>query len=1172
LENLAKYSESDLKAIGLSTVGSRRKFATAIASLLSKKTKAGAQVTKAPEGENGVNGGMHRVESWKPIDVSASINIDTEEMAAFYSEADAADIRSYFRTAWQEMPNCAEKSLVLLSSHFLYLEKVPRQQGKEATPLLSAEEVAAIYELLPKQWASEQHSIKLPSLDTSTDPQTFAQLLAEIRPLDMQLLMHMVTKVAVASSQIKGKDVILLLGYTGSGKSTLIHYLGGSELRPVLHGHIEHLEPVVKEGSPLAAVSTNHLPRSETDAIHAVEVNIKGVRGAVTLCDTPGFDDTSGPEKDIANGLVIVRAVRGCKSVKPLIVISSDRIGGRWEGVTQLAHTLVKFVGDMEKTKEAFQYIFTKFNDLKAKGIPQSLQTKTEHLTLMEQSDSAFVTLLKDMAEKTTSGAITLNLPSASAPAPDELLKQLTSGPQIPSTATVFRDYVTAESLSKLKVQMDHHRRAVATAVSQVNIPLLRYKLNQLRALESELDIPDTRLSYAECKSEVDRAVADLISETHGHLTTSLQDGNTTIEEPLALAAHSICRLLQLAAVRQEHTSAGEPVPDADQVILDYVLECQIRLCGAISDDVNEGLHTALLGEWMSKMVCISKMFGSVLDSDTRLAALADRLHAQYLIARSAVSKELAATINLVNAAITSGDFLSVISAMDNVAHFIKYCKAHLDASILEEADALNLHIVAAVTPEVEQVSAFFENTDMDGGSESIEAWDKQVHAFHKVLLQLNNLVCMPGMDRHVPIKIFQDLYDGVLASCKTCLEASHNVIRAMDRKEIAEVFKAVQQRMVLFMTFRQQPKIAVETMDLFNSLLHCMKEHVMACRETALAILRRAPCSSTSSTTTEQQNEEYQACMWFLHAATVLPQEIMGPQPHFAEVQAEAVKVAEAHARAKAKAEAEAKDAAAKKVAAKRRSSKSKDKTPPGSKNSSFSSTPEDSVPEPPPMFFPTMYQLPSLSQFGSYNAYSSIPSLGNYSSPTYLQAPAYGSYAITSSSPYSFTPALPTFSAPTYSHGMMPGMPLHMPQFPYSTPRAYPHQYNLDWGATVTPTFGRPAGYAQYSMGYGPPPMYAGYGAPTVHMGYGTPTAYPTYNPYGGHPSFGSYGTVPSLDPYATAPSLTAIPVATYTSANFPTASNYSNVPNLAPANAHTYTSDRGGPAKQYPGLYTY
>ena len=69
------------------------------------------------------------------------------------------------------------------------------------------------------------------------------------------------------------------------------------------------------------------------------------------LCDTPGFDDTNGPEQDIVNGLAVVRAVRGCRSVKPVVVVRADRNGGRWEGVTHLAHTLVKIFGDTEKTK-----------------------------------------------------------------------------------------------------------------------------------------------------------------------------------------------------------------------------------------------------------------------------------------------------------------------------------------------------------------------------------------------------------------------------------------------------------------------------------------------------------------------------------------------------------------------------------------------------------------------------------------------------------------------------------------------------------------------------------------------------------------------------------------------------------------------------------------------------
>ena len=117
----------------------------------------------------------------------------------------------------------------------------------------------------------------------------------------------------------------------------------------VMHGYIESVEPVGSEDSDLAKVTTNHLPRSETDVIHAVDIPAH----QVTLCDTPGFDDTSGVEQDIANGLAIVRAVQRCRSVRPLVVIHAERVGGRWEGVSQLAHTLVKLIGELERTKAA---------------------------------------------------------------------------------------------------------------------------------------------------------------------------------------------------------------------------------------------------------------------------------------------------------------------------------------------------------------------------------------------------------------------------------------------------------------------------------------------------------------------------------------------------------------------------------------------------------------------------------------------------------------------------------------------------------------------------------------------------------------------------------------------------------------------------------------------------
>ena len=59
------------------------------------------------------------------------------------------------------------------------------------------------------------------------------------------------------------------------------------------------------------------------------------------MCDSPGFGDTAGPEVDIANSIGVIEAIRGCKSVRPVILISYLMIGERGEGIKKLSHLLV---------------------------------------------------------------------------------------------------------------------------------------------------------------------------------------------------------------------------------------------------------------------------------------------------------------------------------------------------------------------------------------------------------------------------------------------------------------------------------------------------------------------------------------------------------------------------------------------------------------------------------------------------------------------------------------------------------------------------------------------------------------------------------------------------------------------------------------------------------------
>ena len=67
-----------------------------------------------------------------------------------------------------------------------------------------------------------------------------------------------------------------------------------------------------------------------------------GKKGSIFLCDTPGFDDTNGPEVDIANGYGLVNLIKSCKSVRPSIIISAeDYAASRMQGLKNLVHILI---------------------------------------------------------------------------------------------------------------------------------------------------------------------------------------------------------------------------------------------------------------------------------------------------------------------------------------------------------------------------------------------------------------------------------------------------------------------------------------------------------------------------------------------------------------------------------------------------------------------------------------------------------------------------------------------------------------------------------------------------------------------------------------------------------------------------------------------------------------
>jgi hypothetical protein len=100
----------------------------------------------------------------------------------------------------------------------------------------------------------------------------------------------------------------------------------------------------------LPSFEIGHSKRSKTSSINAL---VRGTgRNEVVYLDTPGVEDTSGAEMDIATAALLSQVAKRCKSLRFVILIHcasliEDR-GGAFRSVLKFART---FVRDFSESK-----------------------------------------------------------------------------------------------------------------------------------------------------------------------------------------------------------------------------------------------------------------------------------------------------------------------------------------------------------------------------------------------------------------------------------------------------------------------------------------------------------------------------------------------------------------------------------------------------------------------------------------------------------------------------------------------------------------------------------------------------------------------------------------------------------------------------------------------------
>ena len=145
------------------------------------------------------------------------------------------------------------------------------------------------------------------------------------REESLALLFQCIEKGKLEAEKAKSQEIIVVIGNTGSGKSTLVNYLFGCSMvrkSPKQLG-LTGLDKLVVVKSKRAGgsndeiVQIGHAKTSMTFIPHIV-----GDEQGHFFCDCPGFLDNRGAEINLANIVNIQRVLKSARSAKLVILIN----------------------------------------------------------------------------------------------------------------------------------------------------------------------------------------------------------------------------------------------------------------------------------------------------------------------------------------------------------------------------------------------------------------------------------------------------------------------------------------------------------------------------------------------------------------------------------------------------------------------------------------------------------------------------------------------------------------------------------------------------------------------------------------------------------------------------------------------------------------------------------
>ncbi len=702
-----------------------------------------------------------------------------------------------------QMPECSEKLLIEL---VLILDN-RLQDGDKTQVNHIKKNVARLYELCGPEYHKAVDDIKA-SLDRSDWKSLKEQaeaLLKEIRPFDIQELVKLVGKAKEAAISIKNQNIILLLGRTGSGKSTTTHFLCGSTMEKTVVKGLEHIQAAKTNNEVLKEVKTSPEKKSETRYIKAIPVSFESIgydrEGGIVICDTPGFEDTQGAEVDIANAIGVLEAVRGAKTVRPVVLISNKSIGDRCELLKELAHLLVRTFLNIKDHLEAFTFVFTKYSSDELAQVYAELKNLKTHLSAEEKSDKSLMALFESMLDATEEGALGLDPINDK---PKNMYKKLMRTREIRYPAEVFQFSITDKSKSVLRDQVVKHQLSIYRSANHGNYDLVLYKLDELKYLISILNQDFIKQVYEECKRHLSTHLEDRYKSSVAALDKCMDDNNSLNQSDISEYCSVISELRRSEQVREKHLS--REVVQSSSLIQNISL-----MMNKLSRDlVKFNSDGENYKKKMDKMLMLSKHFPNLSGVYSRHK---DEL--QNLIEES--------ESNVVQY-ITDCDWRGVCEYMSLIKRIYKDLSDHIDyAKVKVTYDQLHEKLASKVKSISEDSKQLLTKEKMLGRP--------SIEAINQAIAYLNRAKSTLGLDAHVDAKLLDKSLSALVLDLMEYMTNIRKKIEAIFSRSRGDAFEELELLMDEMNAIHQMDGLQSKTSELFYNTIETLSGYIKEIR-----------------------------------------------------------------------------------------------------------------------------------------------------------------------------------------------------------------------------------------------------------------------------------------------------------------------------------------------------